>query len=199
MNYYAFDAVGNIVRQGNYTENTQHLYISTEYTLVNGEADMQRNFVRDGRLCEYTPEQVQARAAPPGLGHVWLPSLGRWVDQRTLKKLKDDKWAEIKGMRDALESTSFSYLGKEVQADIKSVLRINIAVQAADHAQSQNAMFATEWRCADNTLLSLDGPGMQKMPLALAAHAQQLHRQANGLRSRIESATSKDELDNVVW
>lgn len=135
----------------------------------------------------------------PGPHHVWDWGAKAWADPRTLQDLKDAKWAAMKRCRDTLEATSFPYLGKAIDSDMLSVLRINTVVKAAEYAQSQGAPFATEWRCADNTLLALDGPALQMMPVALAAHSQALHSHANTLRAQIEAATTPADLAEVVW
>lgn len=143
-----------------------------------------------------TPVHIPAK---PGEYHVFDWFSKQWFDPRTLSDLKAAKWLEIKKHRDTLEATSFPYLGKDIDSDVVSVLRINTAVKAADHAQATNTAFSTEWRCADNTLLTLDGPGLQMMPVALAVYARSLHSHANTLRAQIELASTPEELNSVAW
>lgn len=137
--------------------------------------------------------------ARPNIHCIWEGELEQWLDPRTLDELRDLKWEELRTMRDQLEETSFPYLGRDIQSDMKSVLRINTAVKAADYAQANGQAFATEWRCLDDTLLPLDGPAMQLMPVALAAYAQSLHSHANTLRAQVYSAPDAAALALIAW
>ncbi len=122
-----------------------------------------------------------------------------WQDRRTLQDLRAMKWDEIKTLRDALEATSFPYLGKIIDSDARSAQRITAAVQSADAAQRAGIAFSMDWTCADNSALTLDGPAMQGMPVALAQYADALHQHARALRARIEEATTFEELNLIIW
>jgi hypothetical protein len=138
--------------------------------------------------------------APPVGWLRWLDGENKLVGpDESLAKARNAKWASLREQRDTLESTSFPYLGQRIQSDIKSVLRIGVAVKAADYALAMGAPFATEWRCLDDTLLPLDGPAMQFMPVALAAYAQGLHSHANALREQVYSAPDEAALALIDW
>ena len=131
--------------------------------------------------------------------HAWDWIQKRWVDPRTLGDLKATKWTAIKQARDAQEAGTFPFLDKFIDSNPRSVQRITTAVQYADAAQREGTPFAIEWTCADNSVLLLNGPAMQGMPVALAQYANTLHERARALRSQIEAATSTEELDAIAW
>lgn len=83
MNYYAFDADGNVVRSGTFQQETKHLYVDPRYTLVEGVADMNLDYVEDGKLLRYTPAQLQECSNKPGAGWVWQVATKSWLDTRT--------------------------------------------------------------------------------------------------------------------
>ena len=165
-----------------------------------GEALSARQYYFVGGLpVAYTDAERECLSSRPAHAVRWDVQAKSWQDLRDLAALRVEKWNEIRRRRDMLEATSFAYLGRQIESDIVSVLRINTAVRAADFAQAQGAPFATQWRCADNSLLALDGPALQLMPVALAAHAQALHTHANGLRAQIEAATTAEQLRAITW
>lgn len=135
----------------------------------------------------------------PSALHVFDWTAKAWVDPRTLQDRKDAKWAEIKGLRDALEATSFPYMGKVIDSDARSAQRITTAVQSANAAQSAGVAFSISWTCADNSTLTLDGPAMLGMPVALAGYANGLHEHARIVRAQIEAAATLDELNLITW
>lgn len=126
---------------------------------------------------------------------------GQLVDAKppTLDVLKAAQWTALKRHRDLLEASGFPYLGKTVDSDSRSVQRINTAVQAAQAAMGAGVPFSIVWTCADNSLLTLDGPGMLGMPVALATYADQLHQTCKTLRAQIEAATTPAAVQAVAW
>jgi len=117
-----------------------------------------------------------------------------------LQVAQDAKWAEIKAERDRLETAGFPYFGKWIDSDARSVQRITGAVQSAQAALAAGAAFEIGWTCSDNSVIELDGQEMLGMTVALAAHANDLHVTARGLRALIyaEDATEAS-VAAVAW
>lgn len=117
-----------------------------------------------------------------------------------LERQQSIKWAEIKGERDRRETGGFSYLGKVIDSDSRSVQRIALAVQSAQAAIAGGVAFAISWTCADDSVLELDAQQMLGMTVALADHANALHVVARGLREVIyaEDATAAS-VAAVAW
>ena len=111
--------------------------------------------------------------------------------------LADQKTARIaivKRLRDLKETQGFSYLGKVIDSDERSVQRITGAALAA---QVIGAGFAIDWTCADNSTLALDQSAMLGMPAALALRANALHTHARSLKATIDAATDEVALAAV--
>lgn len=118
---------------------------------------------------------------------------------RPLEEIKDEKWNEIKNIRDQKEQSGVTYMGKVLDSDTLSVQRISIAVQAAQTALAAGQDFAIDWTCADNTTLSMTAEEVIGIPVALAHYSNSLHQIARELREQIEKATNEDELAATVW
>lgn len=142
---------------------------------------------------------VVEKPVQPSFNHQFDYTTKQWIDPRTLIDFQVAKWLEIKRARDTQEASSFPYLGKQIDSDSRSTQRITTAVQAADAAQRAGAAFLIEWTCADNTFLTLDGAGMQGMPVALAYFANGLHEKARALRVQIDAATTQQEIESIIW
>lgn len=110
------------------------------------------------------------------------------------------KWAEIKAERDRAEKAGFQYLGRMVDSDAESALRITGATSAAQSALAIGAPFSIAWTCQDNSVLELDAEQMVGMLVALAHHADQVHKLSRGLRALIfaEDATEAS-VAAVAW
>lgn len=114
--------------------------------------------------------------------------------------LKEQAWQEVKAKRDALEQAGAPYLNKVLDSDEKSVTRITVAVQAAQAAIASNTVnFALNWTMQDNTVVTLTAAQVCGMAVALAAHSDALHKTARDLRTKIEAATSAEELAAIKW
>lgn len=110
--------------------------------------------------------------------------LPRWS---SIEAAQLDVWTTVKSKRDALEATTFPYLGHPIDSDPRSVQRINTAVQAAQAALSAGQPFQIGWTCHDDHVLDLDGVAMISMPVALAVYANTLHLTARAFKDRINA------------
>lgn len=105
--------------------------------------------------------------------------------------------SSINARRDALEEAGFPYLGKQLDSDSRSVQRINTAMQAAQVALAAGQPFSIGWTCADDTTLTLDAQGMLGVPVALAKHANTIHRHARELKTLVNAAQTSAELESI--
>jgi hypothetical protein len=103
----------------------------------------------------------------------------------------------INAERDRLEAAGFSYVGKRLDSTERSVLRFNVAVQAAQAAIAAGQTFQLDWTCADNSELPLDAAGVIGIPVAFALYGNALHQHARALKAAVESATTAAELAAV--
>ncbi len=98
--------------------------------------------------------------------------------------------AQINATRDATEQGTFTYLGKQIDADPVSVQRITVACNTAQMAIAANVPYSLEWSCADNSLLALDAAGVLGMMQALGSHGLATHMHARGLKTAVLAATT---------
>ena len=117
----------------------------------------------------------------------------------TLDELKATKWESIKKTRNTLEQAGVPYMDKILDSDALSVQRITIAVQAAQASLSAGQSLTLDWTTQDNTVLTMTAQEVCGIPVALAMHSDSLHQIASGLRERIESAQSKEEIGAIMW
>jgi hypothetical protein len=151
--------------------------------------------VLDGVVVEFGP--------PPSEHHVKDAASRSWVLRSGVSALalaQAEKWAEIRAERDRRESGTFPYMGKELQCDVVSVLRMTGAKEAALAAISNGVTFSETWTCADNSLLPVDAEAVLGMLPALAVFSSSLHATARLLRAQIyaEDATEAS-VEAVTW
>lgn len=103
----------------------------------------------------------------------------------------------VTGMRDQREASGFAYLGKVLDSDPRSVLRINTLAMTAQAALAAEQPFEIEWTCQDNSTLALDALSAIGMPTALAMWANTLHQHARGLKDLIAAAETGEDLDEI--
>ena len=135
---------------------------------------------------------------------------GNWAQQWSVDALpQDDVAANIEARktelltainvkRDRLEESGFTYQGKLVDSDPRSVQRINTSVQAAQAAASAGQSFSLDWTCADGSTLTLDAAGMMGMPVALAMYANVLHQHARALKELVANATTVAQIEQYA-
>jgi hypothetical protein len=116
-----------------------------------------------------------------------------------LLKARHDAKEKINAIRDTKETQGFSYMGKTLQSDERSVQRIGIAVQAAQAAIATSSPFVLTWTCADNTDLTVDAGQMIGMAVALATTAAGIHAIAKTLKAQIDAAVTIEAVESVAW
>ncbi len=156
--------------------------------------DPWQTLVIDGLPVDFGPQ--------PSRHHVKNAALRAWglVGITELKVAQDAKWSAIKAERDRRETTGFSYMGKILDSDPRSVQRITGAVQAAQKAIADGADFSIDWTCANNTVLTMNAAQMMAAPVALATYANALHQTARALRDTIYHASATlESVAAVSW
>lgn len=132
---------------------------------------------------------------PPAEYFEWDAELGNWVDGRDLAGHKEAKWQEIKAARDAEEFGTFEWNMHAFDCDEVSQRRIQGAVQLA----ALDDTTVMDWTLADNSVQTFNATELQQIGQALAAHVNACHVKARGLRAQIDAATTKAELDAIIW
>jgi len=121
------------------------------------------------------------------------------VPPETLEESKVTQKSLINSARDTEESNGFEYLGKILDSDERSALRITMASLTAQLSIDIGQPFSIDWTCKDNSILTLDGQQTLELPKALAIHGLTLHGKAKYLKSLIDSATTREEVKAIQW
>lgn len=103
----------------------------------------------------------------------------------------------VNAERDKREASTFNYQGKAIDCNPRAVQRITAASLAAQSALMSGHNFSLEWTCADNSVLQLDAEGMAGMLVALAQHADALHRHARKLKAELSAVIDADTLGDI--
>jgi hypothetical protein len=119
----------------------------------------------------------------------------QWQDPRTLADLKAQQWALIKQARTQAEYSGFTWDGSTFDSDAISQNRITGAVALAQ----MSSTFSIGWVLADNTVRTLNQSDMLAVGAALGAHVAAVFAKGVLLREQIESATTVQQIEAVVW
>lgn len=115
------------------------------------------------------------------------------------EQLKIQKREEINHYRDEAEQGGFEYMGKMFDSDQVSCQRISCAAQAMQLAMMTEDVPTITWTCQDNTTIELNAQQLLGLVVALAEWSNSCHQKATELKSRIDLATTEDELNQIVW
>ncbi|PPE71483.1 DUF4376 domain-containing protein [Caldimonas thermodepolymerans] len=133
----------------------------------------------------------------PSPVYEWDPYEKQWKDPRSLSAVKREAKARITAARDAAEDGSrFECDGAVYQSDLP---RISGASLGALTALLNGQPFAVDWTLADNTVKTLDAPGMLRVGFAQFAHINALHQKARQLKAQIDAATTIAEVEAIQW
>ena len=124
----------------------------------------------------------------------------QWVDQRTLDMAKAAKRAEINAARNAANTSTFTFGGKQIAADGLSQRDIDkVALKVARSGQLP-ADFPGAWKAVDNTYVPIpDVATWDAFMDAMIAQGTANFTRAQARKAAIESATTVGEVDTVVW
>lgn len=124
----------------------------------------------------------------PSSNHTFDYVIKEWVDLRTLDEIKAQKWDEIKTQRDQLEVGGFEFEGGIYDSDQVSQGRImGAALAGVEQA----------WTVADNSIVTLTGSKLLELYQALQAHVSNVHDRGRIAREAINTATTKEEVEEI--
>lgn len=124
----------------------------------------------------------------PSSNHIFDYDLKQWVDARSLEDIKQQKWDEIKGLRDFIEFGGFEFEGNIYDSDQVSQSRIMGAAIAG---------VGQDWTLADNTSTELSALQLQHLYAALQAHIARVHERGRVARQLINDAETKEEVEAI--
>lgn len=124
----------------------------------------------------------------PSSNHIFDYDLKQWVDARSLEDIKQQKWDEIKGLRDSIEFGGFEFEGNMYDSDQVSQGRI---MGAAIVGVGQ------DWTLTDNTSTELSALQLQQLYIALQAHIARVHERGRIARQLVFDAETKEEVEAI--
>lgn len=163
--------------------------VGDHQVMVIGPGSSATHYYAEGALCEYTPQQREAKQQQP-LHCRWHNHLMCWVDMRPLDELRMARWVLIKVAR---------------QAAVEAVIATPWGAFDAD-AASRTAMASAAslkqpvaWTTADNQAVTLSAVQLQEVLRQIEQRTQNCHALARSLRARIDQAAHAEELAAIKW
>jgi hypothetical protein len=198
MRFFVHDTEGNITEAGDCSATDMQLRGGPGLTVREGDASPIRQYfdIATETVVDYDDATIQRRFAARQ-GFRW--SLGQWIDERPLATAKFQKWQEIKNACRAAEFGTFTVGGYGFDCDLESQTRISSAFQAAMDARTNGEPFSIDWTLADNTDVTLSRAQVIAVGRALQAHVNAQYNKARQKRAQINAATTKAQLDAIVW
>ena len=134
---------------------------------------------------------------PLTLGDEALAELGVTVthEEEPLEVIKQRKIAELKYQRDTAEVTPIEYNGNLYDYDEKARDRISAAIIALE-LRGEGATI--EWTTADNADTPVTANDLKMIIAAVAVRSNKLHTAYRVAKEKVEAATTKEEVENVV-
>ncbi len=125
----------------------------------------------------------------PSKFHAFDYNTKQWIDPRTLDEIKDQKWAQIKQQRNAMEFGGFVYNGNTYDSDQVSQGRIMGAASAG---------VDQVWTLADNTTVELTAQQLKELYIALQSHIANAHERGRVARQAIYEATTAEQVEAIA-
>lgn len=150
-------------------------------------------------LTEVEPPEPDGVLWPKWTGSAWVMFDFNAPPAFDAEKARAEKWKQIKAARELAELDVFTWNGHQFDGDLNATRRINGAVTLALVAMTLGEPFTIDWTLADNSMITLSGPDMLAVGVALGQSAGGAHARAAALRTQIQSATTQAELDAISW
>lgn len=113
----------------------------------------------------------------------------------TLEEIKTAKIAELKAQRDEAEVEPITYQGYSFDYDSKARDRISAAIIALEVA---GASATLTWTTADNKDVKVTASDLRGIIAQVALRSDKLHSAYRRAKEKVEAASTKEEVKNVV-
>lgn len=117
------------------------------------------------------------------------------TDAELLAAAKPAKIVELKAERDSKEVEPITYNGNIYDYDDKARERINAAIIALEVA---GASATLTWTTADNLDVKVTASDLRGIIAQVALRSDNLHMAYRQAKEKVEAATTKEEVENVV-
>lgn len=143
----------------------------------------------------------------PSSDHVWSWEAKEWTDPRTIDRLRVLKGAEINAAREQKINAPIQYAGRLVDADTRAQANITnkineITAREAAGDPMHPAMMI--WRDADNLNVTFSDQAamkawLQGLVIAITQRGTEAYAWSWAVKAQVQAATSRAELDAIVW
>lgn len=116
-------------------------------------------------------------------------------EEEPLEVIKQRKIDELKYQRDKAEVEPINYQGYSFDYDSKARERINAAIIALEVA---GASATLTWTTADNQDVKVTASDLRGIIAQVAVRSDKLHTAYRKAKEKVEAATTKEEVENVV-
>lgn len=116
-------------------------------------------------------------------------------EEEPLEVIKQRKIAELKYQRDEAEVEPITYQGYSFDYDSKARERISAAIVALEVA---GASATLTWTTADNQDVKVTTSDLRGIIAQVAVRSDKLHKAYRKAKEKVEAATTKEEVENVV-
>lgn len=124
----------------------------------------------------------------PSSNHIFDYNLKQWVDPRSIEQVREQKWSEVKSLRDQLEFGGFEFEGNIYDSDQVSQGRIMGAA---------SAQIDQIWTLANNKTVELTAAQLGQLYQALQAHIANIHERGRIARQLIYESTSIEQVELI--
>jgi hypothetical protein len=208
MRFFIFNATGAIQRWGDVPPEMVELQARVGEYVGIGDCTSDTHwvpFIADVPQAPvaYTPAERERLADRPRHSATWDTATRQWIDGRDLEQQRADAWARIKAARSAAEYGGFDCqiggVTMRFDSDSENQRRLQGAVAMAQLAASAGQPFAVTWTLEDNSVVTLSAADLIAAGVALGNHVTACFDRGRTLREQIAAATTKAELDAIVW
>lgn len=128
------------------------------------------------------------------IAYPWSRLWSEYTDEMPLDYAKQVKVAEMKSQRDAAEVMPIEVGGYIYDYDDKARERIHAAIVALDGTGT-----TLSWTTAEQQESIVDAEALKNIVRAAAVRSNALHVMYRDLKAQVESVTTKEEVELIVW
>ena len=182
------DSAGKILRVCNGSKEGVELTVQQDgrdHVYVDSYPDMENSYIADGK--------VIAMPTKPSENCDFNYGTKAW--DYDLTKAKREAWIRVKLSREADECGTFTWNDNTFQCDEHSQRKLILTMQRA----LIDSSLSMAWTLADNTVKTFSSADYLNIGTAMSTHMNACHVKAKDLRTKINAATTQDELDAITY
>lgn len=122
-----------------------------------------------------------------------------WTDPRGLQQLKDAKWEQLKVAREEEKVSPLVTPYGILDADPQSQKNITDAIMMLQTLNSLKQPGTVNFTMHDNSVQVMDLTKMVTIGLTLGQRTQALQAKGTSLRAILDKATTKEQINAIIW